>query len=85
MAVRDVDLNGKLTEGENLADLGGLWLAWLAWLDKAQAAHVDMNATMDVTLPIISDATYRPAKNYFDPPQERLPLTSLSRSLPMKA
>jgi hypothetical protein len=24
-----------------------LWLAWLAWLDKAQAAHVDMNATTD--------------------------------------
>jgi putative endopeptidase len=46
-AVPGVHLNGKLTLGENLADLGGLWLAWLAWLDKAQAAHVDMNATMD--------------------------------------
>ena len=33
--------------GENLADLGGLWLAWLAWLDKAQAAHLDMSATTD--------------------------------------
>ena len=46
-AVPGVHLNGKLTLGENLADLGGLWLAWLAWLDKAQAAHVDMTATMD--------------------------------------
>jgi putative endopeptidase len=46
-AVPGVHLNGKLTEGENLADLGGLWLAWLAWLDKAHAAGVDMNATMD--------------------------------------
>ncbi|MGO9317917.1 MAG: M13 family metallopeptidase [Terracidiphilus sp.] len=46
-AVPGVHLNGKLTLGENLADLGGLWLAWLAWLDKAQAAHVDMNATID--------------------------------------
>jgi len=46
-AVPGVHLNGKLTEGENLADLGGLWLAWLAWLDKAHAANVDMNATMD--------------------------------------
>ena len=36
-AVPGVHLNGKLTLGENLADLGGLWLAWLAWLDKAQA------------------------------------------------
>jgi endothelin-converting enzyme/putative endopeptidase len=46
-AVPGVHLNGKLTLGENLADLGGLWLAWLAWLDKAQAAHVDMISTMD--------------------------------------
>jgi endothelin-converting enzyme/putative endopeptidase len=46
-AVPGVHLNGKLTLGENLADLGGLWLAWLAWIDKAQAAHVDMNALTD--------------------------------------
>ncbi len=46
-AVPGVHLNGKLTLGENLADLGGLWLAWLAWLDKAEAAHVDMNAKTD--------------------------------------
>jgi endothelin-converting enzyme/putative endopeptidase len=46
-AVPGVHLNGKLTLGENLADLGGLWLAWLAWLDKAQAAHLDTNAQMD--------------------------------------
>jgi len=42
-AVPGVHLNGKLTLGENLADLGGLWLAWLAWLDKAQAAHLYMD------------------------------------------
>ncbi len=46
-AVPGVHLNGKLTLGENLADLGGLWLAWLAWLDKAEAAHLDMNAKVD--------------------------------------
>ena len=46
-AVPGVRLNGKLTLGENLADLGGLWLAWLAWQDKAQAAHLDMNAKTD--------------------------------------
>jgi putative endopeptidase len=40
--VDDVHINGKLTLGENLADLGGLWLAYLAWMDKAQAAHLDM-------------------------------------------
>jgi endothelin-converting enzyme/putative endopeptidase len=46
-AVPGVHLNGKLTLGENLADLGGLWLAWLAWMDKAEAAHLDMNAKAD--------------------------------------
>jgi putative endopeptidase len=46
-AVPGVHLNGKLTLGENLADLGGLWLAWLAWLDKAETAHLDMNEKMD--------------------------------------
>jgi putative endopeptidase len=46
-AVPGVHLNGKLTLGENLADLGGLWLAWLAWLDKAQTAHIDMAVATD--------------------------------------
>ena len=46
-AVPGVHLNGKLTLGENLADVGGLWLAWLAWQEKAQAAHVDMSAKTD--------------------------------------
>lgn len=46
-AVPGVYLNGKLTEGENLADIGGLWLAWLAWQDRAQTEHVDMSAKMD--------------------------------------
>jgi endothelin-converting enzyme/putative endopeptidase len=46
-AVPGVHLNGKLTLGENLADLGGLWLAWIAWQDKARAAHVDMDDKTD--------------------------------------
>jgi endothelin-converting enzyme/putative endopeptidase len=46
-AVPGVHLNGKLTLGENLADLGGLWLAWEAWLEKAQAVHLDMSAKTD--------------------------------------
>jgi len=46
-AVPGVHLNGKLTLGENLADLGGLWLAWLAWQDKTQAEHIDMTAKTD--------------------------------------
>ena len=46
-AVPGVHLNGNLTLGENIADLGGLWLAWIAWLDKAHAAHLDMTAKND--------------------------------------
>ena len=46
-SVPGVHLNGKLTLGENLADLGGLWLAWIAWLDRAEAAHLDMAAKTD--------------------------------------
>jgi putative endopeptidase len=42
--VDDVHVNGKLTLGENLADLGGLWLAYLAWESKAQAANLDLHA-----------------------------------------
>jgi endothelin-converting enzyme/putative endopeptidase len=43
-SVPGVHLNGKLTLGENLADLGGLWLAWIAWQDKAHEAHLDMSS-----------------------------------------
>jgi putative endopeptidase len=50
-AVPGVHLNGKLTLGENLADLGGLWLAWMAWQEKAQAAHVDMASMMNGNTP----------------------------------
>jgi len=46
-AVPGVHLNGKLTLGENLADLGGLRLAWVAWQDKAEAEHLDMAAKAD--------------------------------------
>jgi endothelin-converting enzyme/putative endopeptidase len=46
-AVPGVHLNGKLTLGENTADLGGLWLAWLAWTEKAHTAHLDMAEKTD--------------------------------------
>ena len=46
-AVPGVHLNGKLTLGENLADIGGLWLAWLAWLDETKDTHLDMSAKLD--------------------------------------
>ncbi len=46
-AVPGVHLNGKLTLGENIADLGGLWLAWLAWHEKEQNAHLDMSTKAD--------------------------------------
>jgi putative endopeptidase len=42
VAVDDLHVNGKLTLGENLADLGGMKLAFLAYLDRAQKGGVDL-------------------------------------------
>ncbi len=43
VAVDDLHVNGELTLGENLADLGGLKLAFLAYLDRAEKAGVDLS------------------------------------------
>ncbi len=34
--VDDIKINSKLTEGEDIADLGGLILAWMAWKDQTK-------------------------------------------------
>jgi putative endopeptidase len=34
--VDDIKINSKLTEGEDIADLGGLVLAWMAWKDQTK-------------------------------------------------
>jgi putative endopeptidase len=40
--VDDIKINGKLTNGEDIADLGGLVLAWMAW--KAETAGKSLDA-----------------------------------------
>ncbi len=40
VVVDDVHLNGKLTLGENVADLGGELLAYMAWKDKTKEMHL---------------------------------------------
>jgi putative endopeptidase len=39
--IDDIKVNGKLTLGEDLADLGGTWLAYLAW--KAETRDQDLH------------------------------------------
>jgi endothelin-converting enzyme/putative endopeptidase len=38
--VDDIKINSKLTEGEDIADLGGLILAWMAWKEQSQNQHL---------------------------------------------
>jgi putative endopeptidase len=41
VAVDDIKINGKLTLGEDVADLGGLILAYMAWQDDTKAAALE--------------------------------------------
>jgi putative endopeptidase len=41
VAVDDVHINGKLTLGENVADLGGEILAYMAWKDATKDKHLE--------------------------------------------
>jgi putative endopeptidase len=41
IAVDDVHVNGKLTLGENVADLGGEILAYMAWKDATKDQHLE--------------------------------------------
>jgi len=39
--VDDIKINSKLTEGEDIADLGGLTLAWMAWKMQTKDMHLE--------------------------------------------
>ena len=41
VVVDDIKINSKLTEGEDIADLGGLILAWIAWKDQTRNMHLE--------------------------------------------
>ena len=40
IVVDDIKINSKLTEGEDIADLGGLILAWMAWREQTRNMHL---------------------------------------------
>lgn len=40
IVVDDIKLNSKLSLGEDLADLGGTWLAWLAWKEATKGQRL---------------------------------------------
>jgi len=40
VVVDDIKINSKLTEGEDIADLGGLILAWMAWKEQAKGQQL---------------------------------------------
>lgn len=41
LQVDDIHVNGELTLGENVADLGGEILAYMAWKDKTKTMHLE--------------------------------------------
>jgi putative endopeptidase len=41
VVVDEVKINSKLTEGEDIADLGGLILAWAAWKEQTKNMHLE--------------------------------------------
>ncbi len=41
VAVDDIKVNGQLTMGENVADLGGLMLAYMAWKNETRGQKLD--------------------------------------------
>jgi putative endopeptidase len=41
VVVDDVKINSKLTEGEDIADLGGLILAWVAWKEQTKNMQLE--------------------------------------------
>jgi putative endopeptidase len=41
VAVDDIKINGQLTMGENVADLGGLMLAYMAWKSETRGKNLD--------------------------------------------
>jgi putative endopeptidase len=41
VVVDDIKINSKLTEGEDVADLGGLILAWMAWKDQTKGMKLE--------------------------------------------
>ena len=82
--VDDIKINGKLTSGEDIADLGGTILAWAAWKEATKGAQLRAGRRAHARAAVLrrpgSVGLREPAAR--EPPRERGDQSPLTREVP---